>query len=207
MKERNITITIDKAREWYNSENESLKKIALQAFSEKELKFNFRSIKTFEKACEVLDIDYDHINSVIEDIIIFGGGISSVEMLKLNIIKKALNLGQDLPFTENYINPYLYYPYNPCVNKNSTLYKSKLDLGEMEIIGKIKVGKTEYNILGGSAICSCVSVDCFGNYGEFLGCATEEIAKHFGKYFGMTIIKAKYSNLGDFKIITNYYEN
>ena len=43
MKERNITITIDKAREWYNSENESLKKIALQAFSEKELKFNFRN--------------------------------------------------------------------------------------------------------------------------------------------------------------------
>ena len=44
-------------------------------------------------------------------------------------------------------------------------------------------------------------------YGEFLGCATEEIAKHFGKYFGMTITKAKYSNLEDFKIITNYYEN
>ena len=207
MEERNITITLDKAREWYNSENESLKKIALQAFSEKELKFNFRSIKTFEKACEVLDIDYDHINSVIEDIIIFGGGISSVEMLKLNIIKKALNLGQDLSFTENSKNPHLYYPYNPCVNKNSTLYKSKLDFGEIEIIGKIKVGKTEYNILGGSAICNCASVGCFGNYGEFLSCATEEIAKHFGKYFGMTITKAKYGNLEDFKIITNYYEN
>ena len=207
MKERNVTITIDKAREWYNSENESLKEIALQAFNESELKFNFRSIKTFEKACEVLDIDYDHINSVIKDIFIFGGGISSVEMLKLNIIKKALNLGQDLSFTENSKNPHLYYPYNPCVNKNSTLYRSKLDLGEIEIIGKIKVGKTEYNILGGGAICSCASAGCFGNYGEFLGCATEEIAKHFGKYFGMTITKAKYSNLEDFKIITNYYEN
>ena len=207
MKERNITITIDKAREWYNSENDTLKKIALQAFNENELKFNFRSIKTFKKACEVLDIDYDHINSVIEDILIFGGGTSSVEMLKLNIIKKALNLGQDLSFTENSKNPHLYYPYNPCVNKNSTLYKSKLNLGGMEIIGKIKVGKTEYNILGGSTICSCFNVGCFGNYGEFLGCATEEIAKHFGKYFGMTIIKAKYSNLEDFEIITNYYEN
>lgn len=207
MKERNITITIDKAREWYNSENDTLKKIALQAFSKNELKFNFRSIKTFKKACEVLDIDYDHINSVIEDILIFGGGISSVEMLKLNIIKKALNLGQDLSFTENSKNPHLYYPHNPCVNKNSTLYKSKLDLGGMEIIGKIKFGKTEYNVLGGSTICSCVSVGCFGNYGEFLGCATDEIAKHFGKYFGMTIIKAKYSNLEDFEIITNYYEN
>ena len=40
MKERNITITIDKAREWYNSENDTLKKIALQAFSKNELKFN-----------------------------------------------------------------------------------------------------------------------------------------------------------------------
>ena len=207
MKERNITITIDKAREWYNSENDTLKKIALQAFNENELKFNFRSIKTFKKACEVLNINYDHINSVIEDILIFGGGISSVEMLKLNIIKKALNLGQDLSFTENSKNPHLYYPYNPCVNKNSTLYKSKLDFGEMEVIGKIKVGKTEYNILSGGAICSCFNVGCFGNYGEFLGCATEEIARHFSKYFGMLITKAKYSNLEDFEIITNYYEN
>ena len=207
MKERNITITIDKAREWYNSENDTLKKIALQAFSENELKFDFRSITTFKKACEVLNIDYDNINSVIRYIIISGGGISSAVMLKLNIIKKALNLGQDLSFTENSKNPHLYYPYNPCVNKNSTLYKSKLDFGEMEIIGKIKVGKTEYNILSGGAICSCASVGCFGNYGEFLGCATEEIAKHFGKYFGMTITKAKYGNLEDFEIITNYYKN
>ena len=207
MKERIITITIDKAREWYNSENESLKEIALQAFNESELKFDFRNIKTFKKACEALDIDFDYINSIIRYIIISGGGISSAIMLKLNIIKKALNLGQDLSFTENSKNSYLYYPYNPCVNKNSTLYKSKLDLGEIEIIGKIKVGKTEYNILGGGATCSCASVGCYGNYGEFLGCATEEIAKHFGKYFGMTITKAKYSNLEDFKIITNYYEN
>ena len=207
MKERNITITIDKGREWYNSENESLKKIALQAFSEKELKFNFRSIKTFEKACEVLDIDYDHINSVIEDIIIFGGGISSVEMLKLNIIKKALNLGQDLPFTENSKNPCLYYPYNPCVNKNSTLYKSKLDFGEMEIIGKIKVGKTECNILGGGTTCCYANLGFYGTHDELLGCASKEIAEHFSKYFGMTITEAKYSNLEGFKIITNYYKN
>lgn len=35
--ERNIKITLEKAKEWYNSNNESLKDIALQAFSEKEL--------------------------------------------------------------------------------------------------------------------------------------------------------------------------
>ena len=168
---------------------------------------SFKDIKTFKKACEVLDINYNDVNSVIEDIIKFSNSKSAAAMFKLSIIRRALNLGQDLPFTKNSKNPLIYYPYNPCVNKNSTLYKSKLDFGEMEIIGKIKVGKTEYNILSGGAICSCASVGCFGNYGEFLGCATEEIARHFSKYFGMLITKAKYSNLEDFKIITNYYEN
>ena len=35
--ERNITITLEKAREWYNSSNTSLKEIVLQAFSKEEL--------------------------------------------------------------------------------------------------------------------------------------------------------------------------
>jgi uncharacterized protein YdaT len=34
MEKRNITITIEKAREWYNSGNEALKEAALQAFEE-----------------------------------------------------------------------------------------------------------------------------------------------------------------------------
>lgn len=205
MKERNIKITLDKAREWYNSENESLKEIALQTFNEEELKFNFRDIKTLEDACNTLNLDYRDIARRVYCIELYSK--ASVAMLKLNIIKKALNLGQDLPFTKNSKNPYLYYPYNPCVNKYSTLYKSQLDLGEMEIVGKIKVGKTECNILGGGTICSYASIGCFGTYGELLGCATEEIAKHFSLYFGMLITKAKYGDLEGFKIITNYYEN
>ena len=91
--ERNITVTIDDARELYNSGNENFKKIALQTFSENELKFDFRSITTFKKACEVLNIDYDNINSVIGKAIVFGCGKSSAAKLKLNIIKRALNLG------------------------------------------------------------------------------------------------------------------
>lgn len=46
MKERNITITLDKAREWYNSENETLKNIALQAFNKNELTYNFNVLET-----------------------------------------------------------------------------------------------------------------------------------------------------------------
>ena len=207
MEERNITITIDKARKWYNSENDTLKEIALQAFNENELKFDFRSIKTFEEACKVLDIDYDGINSVIEDIIISGGGISSATILKLNIIRKALNLGHDLPFAKNSKNPLIYYPYNLCVNKNSTLYRNQLNSGKIEIIGKIKVGETECNILGGDTTCCYANLGSYGIYNSLVGCATREIAEHFSKYFGMTIIKAKYSNLENFEIIINYYEN
>ena len=41
----------------------------------------------------------------------------------------------------------------------------------------------------------------------FLGCATEEIARHFSKYFGMLITEAKYSDLKDFEIVDSYYKN
>ena len=38
MEERYVTISFEKAKEWYNSNNPSLKEIALQAFTEEELK-------------------------------------------------------------------------------------------------------------------------------------------------------------------------
>ena len=48
--ERNITLTLDKAKEWYNKGGE-LKEIALQAFSEKELNPLPRSWEEFCKQC------------------------------------------------------------------------------------------------------------------------------------------------------------
>lgn len=48
-KKRKIEIDINTAKEWYNSNNESLKAVALQAFSEQELK-NFLP-KTWEEYC------------------------------------------------------------------------------------------------------------------------------------------------------------
>lgn len=40
---------------------------------------------------------------------------------------------------------------------------------------------------------------------EFLGCASEEIAEHLGKYFGMLITEAKYGDMVDFEIIEDKY--
>ena len=99
MKERNITVTLNKAKEWFNSGNATLKEIALQAFSKDELTYNFKDIKTLENACEVLGLDYSIISIVTKDIATFSK--ASAAMFKLNIIRKALNLGQDLHLIKN----------------------------------------------------------------------------------------------------------
>ena len=58
MKESNVRISIDDAIEMYHSGNEKFKKIALDAFGEIELNYNFRLVKTLEDACNALDLDY-----------------------------------------------------------------------------------------------------------------------------------------------------
>ena len=209
MKERNITVTLNKAKEWFNSGNATLKEIALQAFSKDELTYNFKDIKTLENACEALGLDYSIISIVTKDIATFSK--ASAAMFKLNIIRKALNLGQDLHLTKDPEGSCIYYPYNPFVTKSSTYYKSEINSGKMEVIGKIKSEGEESNVLGGHALHGShaglgyfysgkgVSV-ADANIG-FLGCANEEIAEHFGKYFGMLITEAKYGDMVDFEII------
>ena len=214
--ERNIKITLEKAKEWYNSNNESLKDIALQAFSEEELTaFDFTRIRTFEDACKALGLNFDDIVDTIANIIIMGHSKASAAMFKLNIIRKALNLGQDLSLTKKPEAFYIYYPCNPFVTKSSTYYDKDVNLGKMEVIGKIKSEGEEYLVLGGETtgghdglghFCSREGVGFANANLGFLGCASKEIAQHFGKYFGMTITEAKYGDLQDFQIISRYRE-
>ena len=214
MKERNIKITLDKAREWYNSDNESLKEIALQAFDKDELTYNFKNITTFKKACEALGLNYDDMFYITKNIATISK--ASAAMFKLNIIRKALNLGQDLHLTKDPKDYYIYYPYNPFVTKSSTYYKSEINSGKMEVIGKIKSEGEEYNVLGGHAVTGgsaglgrfssyCGVGYATANFG-FLGCANKEIAQHLGKYFGMLITEAKYGDLADFEIVEEKYK-
>ena len=213
MEERNITVTLNKAKEWFNSGNATLKEIALQAFSKEELnRFDFTKIKTFEDALTALGYKEStkvYIRNTINDISMYSR--ASAAMTKLNIIRKALNLGKDLHLTKNPKDSYIYYPYNPFVTKSSTYYKSDINSGKMEVIGKIKSEGEEYNILGGGAVIggrvglgdfrSCDGVGLADAAVGFLGCANEEIAQHFGKYFGMLITEAKYGDMVDFEII------
>ena len=210
MKEINITVTLDKAREWYNSGNESLKEIALQAFSENELKFNFRSIKSLKDACKALDLKYSDVVFTASAIEKFSK--ASAALFKLSFIRKALNLGQDLHLTENPDSSYIYYPNVVFVSEDSTFFSMEIKSGKMEIIGKIKSDGNIYNVLGGDAIDNgfdglgqfyiTEGVGYTGADGGFFGCATKDIAKHFGKYFGMLITEAKYADLKGVEIIS-----
>lgn len=212
---KKIYVSLDEAIKWFNSGNATLKEFALKAFSKDELAYNFKDITTFEKACEVLGLNYDDIFYITKSIATISK--ASAAMFKLNIIRKALNLGQDLHLTKDPEDSYIYYPYNPFVTNSSTYYNSEINSGNMEIIGNIKSKGEEYNVLGGHADTGgAAGLGRFGSYDGvggahasfgFLGCANKEIAQHLGKYFGMLITETKYGDLSDFKIVEDKYGN
>lgn len=213
MEERNIAVTLDKAKEWFNSGNATLRELALQAFSKKELACNFKDITSFKKACNALNLNYDIISIIVKDVAIYSR--ASAAMFKLNIIRKALNLGQDLHLTKDPEDSHIYYPCNPFITESSTYYEKEFSLGKIDVIGKIKSEGTLYNVLNSYATDSgYAGLGCFNSNGGagysiaavgFLGCATKEIAEHFGKYFGMLITEAKYGDMVDFEIIEEKY--
>lgn len=209
-----ITITLDQARSWFISGNEQLRELALEAFGKEALVGSFRDITTFKKACEVLGFDYTTTVSAVENIVHYSK--SSAAAFKLNIIRKALNLYQNLSLTKDPERSHIHYPLNPLVFTSSRYYESELHSGKVEIIGKIKSGGREYNVIGGSAGMTggaglgdftpsdgaCFASARFG----FLGCADGDIARHFGKYFGMLITEAKYGDIiEDFEILESKY--
>ena len=213
---KTLDISIDMAREWYNSGNETLRKLALECYSVYELKVvPFEEIKSFEDAVNVLGMDIDETNSIV--CLIKKKSKSSAAMFKLNIIRKALNLGYDLRLTKNPINSYIYCPNNELITKNSVYYKEELNSGELEIIGSVNCEEIEFYVLCGNTYYSTSDglCDFFHDVGVsystsiiwYLGCANEKIAKHFGKYFGMLITEAKYGDSDDFEIIEDKYGN
>lgn len=211
MEKRNVTVTLDKAREWFNSGNESLKEIALQAFNKDELIYNFKNITTFKKACEALGLNYDIISIVIKDVTTFSR--ASAAMAQLNIVRRALNLGQRLSLIKDSEDSDIYYPDNSFITKSSIYY----NLDKIEVIGKFKYKGEEYCVLNrdvrynGTFGLGCFSPSLSIGYADtnfgLLGCASKEIAIHFGKYFGMLITEAKYGDLEDFVIINDKYQD
>lgn len=188
--ERNVKISLEKAREWYNSGNESLKEVALQAFKESELIVKvWENIKTFEDACEILSI-----NPKIVDLI-FDTNLQNI--YKLQIVRRALNIDWEPKLNEGTI----YYPlikYNPKDNIYQSPWKPIANF-------KAKENNKVYTLLGGDynyyngGLCSFE----YG-YGDvlsvlgLLGCKSREIAKYFSATFGKLIFDAIYSQYNNY---------
>lgn len=188
--ERNVKISLEKAREWYNSGNESLKEVALQAFKESELIVKvWENIKTFEDACEILSI-----NPKVVDLI-FDTNLQNI--YKLQIVKRALNIDWEPKLNEGTI----YYPlikYNPKGSIYQSPWKPIANF-------KAKENNKVYTLLGGDynyyngGLCSFE----YG-YGDvlsvlgLLGCESEEIAKYFSITFGKLIFDAIYGQYNNY---------
>ena len=214
---KNMIVTLDEAKELYKSNNETLMRLALKAFPEDVLNPTpFYKIKSFEDAVTVLGMSIDDENSIVNTLKERSKAMAA--MYKLNIIRKALNLGQNLHLIKSANEDSLVYcPKNPFTAKGSTYYKNDIELCRMEIIGIFNNDGIEYFVLNGdpaigghSGLAVYDGLICVANARTefaFLGCASAEIAEHFGKYFGMLITEAKYGDVDDFTITHDIYGN
>ena len=188
--ERNVKISLEKAREWYYSGNESLKEVALQAFMERELIVNpWENIKTFEDACKVLGV-----NPKIVDLI-FDHHLQN--MYKLQIVRRALNTDWEPKLNEGII----YYP-SIRYNLKSNIYQSP-----WKPIANFKAKEDNkiYILFGGEYSCYNGGLSSFGYEGGdvktvlgLLGCKSRKIAKYFSVTFGKLIFDAIYGQYNNY---------
>lgn len=217
--ERNITITLDKAKEYYNSGNKLLKEIALQAFSKEEMyAFDFTKIKTFDNALTALCYNSEQsiiMHNMIASIKYYSK--ASAAMFMLNIVRKVLNTDYNMHLIKNADGQKTtWYPYFRFITKDSNTYDYELKRGEYKKLGKITSEGIIYDVLGGGVMKGDEGLghfDSFTGIGYayidigFLSCATKNIAKHFGEYFGMLVMEAMYGDMVDFKIVEDKYKN
>lgn len=98
MKERNITVSLEEARNWYNGKDQTLRKLALQAYTEKEL----NEPQNLKEVFETLGIQSLALNMKL-------GGKDAASTMKLSKeigieIGSALTLHMKLAFIAKYFN-------------------------------------------------------------------------------------------------------
>jgi hypothetical protein len=201
MKERNIKVTLEKAKEWYNSSSADLKAVALQAYSEEELKTkSWENIKTFEDACNALGIS--NLFGVYSVSSKYNFSKHLTALYKLDIIRRALNKD----YNPSLVHGSVYYPLIKLYNRYDDA-KNVAKNNNWNLCGKIEFKGTSYFLVGGdcygfgyglsSFSCGCGIVDA--NLG-FLCCKSGEIAQHMSKYFAKEIFDAVYKSTCKYNI-------
>lgn len=206
METRNVTLTLQKAKEFYNSGNAALKEVALQAFTKEELTApKYTDIKEFEDAVQALGMDMSDVEYDINGLNSVEGGLGAhlVAVYKLDIIRKAVNKGHKLSLTEGRV----YYPYVRFYSAGSSAREAASSNG-WKLGETFKADGKKYTLVGGDYSHSCSEGLAFfsSGYGAvlpylgLLGCATEEIAKNMSRYFSKEIFEATYAqHLGTYE--------
>lgn len=204
METRNVTLTLQKAKEFYNSGNAALKEVALQAFTKEELTTpKYTDIKTFEDACKALGIDLNDVDYDLGCLSGVEGGLGDhlTAIYKLDIIRKALN-GAD--WKPKMAEGTIYYGWVRFYKKSCNVPSDK------KIIGNFIADGQKYLLVGGFRGCGCF--DGLGyfysryEYGysyAYLGllcCKSAEIAQYMSEQFGKIIFDACYAHhVGSYK--------
>lgn len=191
METRNVTLTLQKAKEFYNSGNAALKEVALQAFTKEELTTpEYTDIKTFEDSCRALGIDLYRANCDLYYLSKVEGNLRKhlTAIYKLDIIRKALNGADWKPkMTEGNI----YYGWVKAYKKSSNIPSDK------KIIGNFIADGQKYLLVGGFQ--DDGSYAGLGGYGSsadlgLLCCKSAEIAQYMSEQFGKLIFDACYAH-------------
>ena len=195
METRNVTLTLDKAKEFYNSGNDALREVALQAFTENELKeVHYTDIKTFEDACKALGLSESCVHYDLAEIgdAECGLGKHLAAIYKLDIIRKALNGSWEPELSKGDI----YRSWVRC-------YLPNKKPSDKKTIATLKADGQKYLLVGG-----CDDYGCctglgyfFSGYGYsnssadlgLLCCKSGEIAQYMSTQFGKYIFDACYA--------------
>lgn len=192
---KSIDISLKEAQDFYSGDNETLKELAVRAFPKTVLESSYKRIRYFEDACNALGLNANDVETAVRCVAKISH--AAVAMLKVSIIRKALNLG----YKQELRNGEVYYPYLPLYNEES-----------VKSIGKFKCDGKVYSLVSGDVFSEngglthsskMRGVDICANTGDnaLFGCATKEIAEHFGKYFGVLITIAKFGDNQNFEQI------
>ena len=205
MKTRNISLTIEKAsltiekaKEFYNSGNAALMEVALQAYTKEELTITeWQNIKTFEDACKYLGLNTDFVNFALCNMENIEGGFGKhlTAIYKMDIIRKALNGDWKPSLVEGRV----YYPFVEFYLANKV--KEATNSNGWKLGPSFMADGEKYTLVGGGYY--CVGAPGVGNFLEgdgyvnanagLLGCKSEEIARHMSRYFMKEIFEAVYA--------------
>ena len=195
MEKRNVEITLDTARKWYYGDDESLKEVALQAFTKDELEEkHWKRITTIKDAVDYLIKKGMCKNLITEYVNLYSHQPYIAKVLEYQIVVAALTNNEERHLTTGD----RWFPVvqfcRPQDRKNCW---GNVYIGTIKSEGKI------YDVVGGTApyggstgLGSFYSPAGVSNSGSYLGfrsvSASREIAEHISKYFGKLLFEVHY---------------